>query len=130
MSVGKNQACHSLWLSDIPWCSVPSSLMWITLVSVSDSDTDPLGPETSVFPPFSEESGGARVAKAVGLKNTDGDLLLHLKSRWMDIVSVPSSGGRSVRSPVAESDFCAVHLLSALPGCSLRKSSFPLILLS
>lgn len=49
MSVGKNQACHSLWLSDILWFSVPSSLM-----SVSDSDIDPLGPETFISPPFSE----------------------------------------------------------------------------
>lgn len=48
-------------------------------MSVSDSDIDPLGPETSIFPPFSEESGGARVAKTVELKNTDVDLLVALE---------------------------------------------------
>lgn len=116
MSVGKNQACHSLWLSDILWFSVPSSLM-----SVSDSDIDPLGPETFISPPFSEQSGGARVAKTVQLKNTDVDLLVALEIpldghckcsfRWRQECSLSSCWIRFLHGAT-----CCLHYLAAPSG--------------
>lgn len=109
MNVGAYWACHSLWLSVVPWFSVPhllnvdthQCLYQIQMLIVWTQK------HRNWLPSLPSSSFCRRVRWGQGSQNSLKEnwkiqtliYQLHLKFCWMDIVNVSSSGGQECSLP-------------------------------